>query len=81
MDPVIGALSPEERMSQRRCPECGESVTRHSARHHRVNHWPQPLYREDARTAEAFKRAQLLDDFATAEDAAFNARSKSVQEA
>lgn len=63
MDPITSAMSPEQRMAARKCPECGETVTRHSAPHHIVNHWPWPMNPDDPKLTNAIARKALLVAF------------------
>jgi hypothetical protein len=78
MDAKVAAKTPDERVAERLCPECGEVLTRHSARHHRAMHWPNTLYAEDSQRAEAYRRAQLLDGLIAKLDAEYAAAKASA---
>lgn len=65
MDPDAAVLTPEERLSQGLCCECGEPLGELDVTHHSLQHWVQWI-RPDGTNAEAIRRQGLMSDYAAA---------------
>jgi|SRR5215469_65323 len=63
MDEATAALTPEDRLAQDLCAECGLPLTGLDVPHHMMTHWPQ-FIRPDGLNAEAIRRQGLMQTYA-----------------
>jgi len=64
MDDATAAMTPDERLAQGLCCECGLELADIDIKHHSMQHWPE-FIRPNGQNNEAIRRQGLLTDYAT----------------
>lgn len=62
MNPTVSAMTPDERIGQSLCPECGIPLAGMSGTAHAATHWPPHIIATQY-NGESFRRQRMLFDY------------------